>query len=417
LKKEYEGYKFEGGSEDTKESPIPGKFVEFISILPNGSRVINMFYGASVTEPVESSEEEITEIPTEDDNESSDEEEVEEQSRDGSKSGNVSLDGRCGEGIGRCKFGECCSKYGWCGKTVKHCNVELGCQMEFGKCTKSKGSMDSKDSMDSRDSKENEVIEIEKVPEENDNESTEEEEEEEEERKEEQKGVSSDGKCGEGIGRCKSGECCSKYGWCGKTEKYCKVELGCQMEFGKCTKSNNDYYKNGVRKDGKCGQGIGRCKTGECCSKYGWCGKTEKHCEVEFGCQSEYGECEKSSSKSGNEMISKDGKCGEGIGRCKSGECCSKYGWCGKSARYCSVREGCQSEYGECHHSRSHHSRITTTVTKVKTVMNTKIPDKCGRGYGSCKAGYCCSKYGWCGKSSSYCSKSRGCNSEYGICW
>jgi len=297
-----------------KKAQFLGKFVEVITILPDGSRVINMFYDVGAMEPVESFEEEITEILTEDDNESSDEEEVEEHSRDRSKSGNMSLDGRCGEGIGRCKFGECCSKYGWCGKTVKHCNVELGCQMEFGKCTKSKGFMDSKDSTDSRDSKENEVIEIEKVPEEDDNESTEE-EEEGKEGKEEQKDVSSDGKCGEGIGRCRSGECCSKYGWCGKTEKHCKLELGCQ---------------------------------------------------------SEYGECEKSSSKSGNETISKDGKCGQGIDHCKSGECCSKYGWCGKSARYCSVREGCQPEYGECHHSRSRHSRITTTVTKVKTVISAK---------------------------------------------
>jgi len=343
LKKDYEGYEFEGGSEDTKENPIPGEFVKVITILPDGSRVVNMFYNenpnaANITEPVVSSDEEITEIPTEDNNESSDEEEDEEQSQ----SDNVSSDGRCGKGIGRCKTGECCSKYGWCGKTEKHCKIELGCQSEFGKCKKSKGH---------KDSKENEVTEIQKVPEEDDNESSEEEEEEEEQ------GVSSDGKCGKRIGRCKTGECCSKYGWCGKTEKYCNVELGCQSEFGECTNSNKDY-KNYVRKDGKCGKGIGHCKSGECCSKYGWCGKSDK---------------------------------------------------------YCNVKEGCQSEFGECHH-KSRHSRKTTTVTKVKTATN-RILDKCGKGYGSCKLGYCCSKYGWCGKSSSYCSKSKGCNSSFGKCW
>jgi len=349
LKKDYEGYEFEGGSEDTKENPIPGKFIETITILPDGSRVINMFYNTNVTEPVESSEEEITEIPTEDDNESSDEEEVEEQSRDGSKkSGNVSLDGRCGEGKGRCKSGECCSKYGWCGRTEKHCKVELGCQTEYGKCKKSKG---SKEKEDDKDSKKDEVIEIQEAPEEDDNESSEEEEDE-------VQSVSSNERCGEGIGICKSGECCSKYGWCGKTEKHCNIELGCQTEFG---------------------------------------------------------ECHKYSSHSKNETINKEGKCGKGIGRCKSGECCSKYGWCGKSNRYCNVKEGCQSEFGKCH-QKSRHFRVTTTVTKVKTVMS-KIPGKCGKGYGSCKEGYCCSKYGWCGKSSSYCSKSKGCNSKFGKCW
>ncbi|KAI9593840.1 hypothetical protein BDF19DRAFT_447055 [Syncephalis fuscata] len=31
-----------------------------------------------------------------------------------------------------CPFGQCCSQYGWCGVTTKHCST--GCQNEFGKC-------------------------------------------------------------------------------------------------------------------------------------------------------------------------------------------------------------------------------------------------------------------------------------------
>ncbi|OUM57139.1 carbohydrate-binding module family 18 protein [Piromyces sp. E2] len=40
--------------------------------------------------------------------------------------------GQCGEGIGRCAPGSCCSQYGWCGNTSQHCGV--GCQPRFGIC-------------------------------------------------------------------------------------------------------------------------------------------------------------------------------------------------------------------------------------------------------------------------------------------
>ena len=34
------------------------------------------------------------------------------------------------------------------------------------------------------------------------------------------------------------------------------------------------------------------------------------------------------------------------IGKCESGKCCSKYGWCGTGPNYCNVSNGCQSEFG-----------------------------------------------------------------------
>jgi len=116
-----------------------------------------------------------------------------------------------------------------------------------------------------------------------------------------------------------------------------------------------------------------------------------------------------------NKDISKDGRCGRGIGYCKKGECCSKYGWCGKTDKHCMVEEGCQSEFGKC---KSKIIPITTTMTKTKSSTQTlskKISDwKCGKGYGSCKKGYCCSKYGWCGKTNDYCGNR--CQSEFGEC-
>ena len=39
-------------------------------------------------------------------------------------------------------------------------------------------------------------------------------------------------------------------------------------------------------------------------------------------------------------------RCGEEYGVCDSGECCSKYNWCGTSDEHCG--SGCQSKYGSC---------------------------------------------------------------------
>ena len=41
------------------------------------------------------------------------------------------------------------------------------------------------------------------------------------------------------------------------------------------------------------------------------------------------------------------GRCGGEYGSCPSGQCCSKYGWCGESQGYCG--KGCQSAFGKCH--------------------------------------------------------------------
>jgi len=93
-----------------------------------------------------------------------------------------------------------------------------------------------------------------------------------------------------------------------------------------------------VSTNDKCGFKNGRCPNGKCCSKYGYCGTTEKHCGT--GCQSEFGQC------STNVKISTNDKCGPEDGRCPDGKCCSKYGYCGTSDKHCGT--GCQSQYGKC---------------------------------------------------------------------
>jgi len=147
--------------------------------------------------------------------------------------------------------------------------------------------------------------------------------------------ISENGECGKGKGKCPSGQCCSKYGYCGTSDKHCKS--GCQSEFGTC-KTNNEGK---ISTNGKCGKEDGKCPSGKCCSKYGYCGTSDKHCKS--GCQSEFGTC-----KTNNEdKISTNGKCGKEDGKCPSGKCCSKYGYCGTSDKHC--KSGCQRSFGECY--------------------------------------------------------------------
>jgi len=150
--------------------------------------------------------------------------------------------------------------------------------------------------------------------------------------------VTTNGTCGyEPFTKCPEGQCCSKYGYCGTSEKHCSTLLGCQSDYGKCITpvvSNNE----------RCGKEYdnNHCPVGECCSEHGWCGTSDKHCELSNGCQSEFGLCYSDEET----PIDIKGKCGEKYGRCKEGKCCSRYGWCGTGDDYCG--EGCQSEFGTC---------------------------------------------------------------------
>jgi len=211
-------------------------------------------------------------------------------------SGGSGSNGRCGSGYGKCPAGECCSKWGYCGKTSEYCSNSQGCQLAYGDC-----------------------------------------------------------RCGNGFGNCEAGSCCSKWGYCGKTSEYCSNSQGCQLAYGDC----------------RCGSSFGNCVAGSCCSKWGYCGKTSEYCSNSQGCQLAYGDC----------------KCGNGFGNCAAGSCCSKYNYCGKTSDYCSASNGCQLSYGDC---------------------------KCGSGFGNCPSGSCCSQYSYCGTSSAYCSA--GCQSSFGVC-
>ncbi|KAL1794410.1 hypothetical protein ACET3X_007831 [Alternaria dauci] len=118
----------------------------------------------------------------------------------------------------------------------------------------------------------------------------------------------------------------------------------------------------------------------------------------------------------------------------KWGNCCSQYGYCGKTKDYCGT--GCQSPFGTCNSvatpartstSSSHSSTSSTTVVSpvapssaaVKVTTNAR----CGNLYGASPAGMtcsggkygdCCSQYSYCGSSSAYCGT--GCQPGFGKC-
>jgi len=151
----------------------------------------------------------------------------------------TSTNGKCGKGIGKCPKDECCSKYGWCGTEEGYCSVEKGCQSEFGRCNSSSTTKKSttikktittkktttkktptkktttkktttKKSTATATTTKKTATTPSTVP------------------------VSTNGRCGKGVGKCPKDECCSQYGWCGTEENHCSISKGCQSEFGKC---------------------------------------------------------------------------------------------------------------------------------------------------------------------------------------
>jgi len=230
---------------------------------------------------------------------------------------------KCGPNIGNCPEGKCCSKYGWCGTSDNHCKVEKGCQSAYGICNSSSVAENSSSNKRSD-------------------------------------------RCGTGIGSCPEGECCSKHGWCGTTTSYCSLSEGCQPGFGACIYGNTVDY---IKVKNRCGDLFGRCPEGECCSKYGWCGTATSFCSLTDGCQPAFGSC-----IYGNtiDYINVKDKCGEGYGSCPEGQCCSKYGWCGKKDEFCSVSNGCQSKYGTCSNNSNTSTTKTTSITRTKTTTTTK---------------------------------------------
>ena len=150
------------------------------------------------------------------------------------------------------------------------------------------------------------------------------------------------GQCGNGVTCAGSpyGDCCSTRGWCGSGSSYCSAST-CQPSFGKC----QTYSKIPiVSQNGACGNGVTCLGSvfGNCCSKNGYCGSSADYCSLTARCQPLFGSC--------GLPVSMDGSCGNQIG-CQGsvfGDCCSQYGYCGATDAYCEIAQGCQPDFGTC---------------------------------------------------------------------
>jgi len=70
------------------------------------------------------------------------------------------------------------------------------------------------------------------------------------------------------------------------------------------------------------------------------------------------------------ENESSNGQCGEGIGKCPSGQCCNKDGKCGSTEDFCLIRKNCQSEYGDCIDECEEIFDILKNTYKIKSRTN-----------------------------------------------
>ncbi|KAF2746618.1 carbohydrate-binding module family 18 protein [Sporormia fimetaria CBS 119925] len=162
--------------------------------------------------------------------------------------------------------------------------------------------------------------------------------------------ISRDGTCGGAKGNTclnsEFGNCCSQYRYCGSISAYCGT--GCQRRFGSCNNGQPPSNPNPpsppslrVSTNGKCGNGV-TCqgsKFGSCCSEHGWCGSSDAYCKA--GCQSAFGIC----TETPTGEVSTNARCGAPEGFICSGsifgDCCSQYGYCGRTGAYCG-QGGCK---------------------------------------------------------------------------
>eukprot|EP00474_Spongospora_subterranea_P005876 CRZ06334.1 hypothetical protein [Spongospora subterranea] len=209
---------------------------------------------------------------------------------------------KCGPNFGSCTTG-CCSKFGYCGTSDEFCSA--GCQSKYGQCT---GGITPPTAAPT---------------------------------------TMLNPKCGGTDGSCPFSLCCSKYGYCGADPSFCGA--GCQSQFGSCTNivpetsGRTTASSPASTAAKKCGPTDGKCATG-CCSQFGYCGTTDEFCAA--GCQSQFGQCRISPP-----ITTAPGapeQCGPTVGkRCSNSNCCSRYGYCGTSDDHCNAGT-CQADYGIC---------------------------------------------------------------------
>ncbi|OUM65065.1 carbohydrate-binding module family 18 protein [Piromyces sp. E2] len=75
----------------------------------------------------------------------------------------------------------------------------------------------------------------------------------------------------------------SKYDICKDSETVNCLNKEQQDQYKVCSNGNMNEEEEQpsdikISTDGRCGKGLGKCPNGQCCSKYGWCGTSALHC-------------------------------------------------------------------------------------------------------------------------------------------
>jgi hypothetical protein len=134
--------------------------------------------------------------------------------------------------------------------------------------------------------------------------------------------------------------------------------------------------------DGTCGSNGLSClgsSDGPCCSRYGYCGDSAPYCST--GCQSKYGACwgypDPPPPTKEDPPVSKNSRCGAKgkEATCKGsqfGECCSKYGMCNVTLQFRNLRD---QDGAEMEMTTVHRKTVKTDleiVTLVQSVLQSE---------------------------------------------
>ncbi|KAF2750073.1 carbohydrate-binding module family 18 protein [Sporormia fimetaria CBS 119925] len=137
-----------------------------------------------------------------------------------------------------------------------------------------------------------------------------------------------------------------------------------------------------ISRTSRCGPSFGltclNSEFGNCCSQYGYCGRTVDYCGT--GCQTGFGTCDSpsqppSSPQTPTLPVSHDARCGREFGlTCQGsnyGNCCSQYSYCGSSNAYCG--DGCQQGFGKCDADSSSPPDPTSSTTSESSATSSTM--------------------------------------------
>lgn len=152
--------------------------------------------------------------------------------------------------------------------------------------------------------------------------------------------------------------------------------------------------------------GTGICEdVTNCCSQWGWCGKTGGHCDPET-CWSGPG-CPRSGTS--NDTPCGGGKIGNGLCQDPS-HCCSEWGWCAVYAAHCDTSTCYSNPDNSCTRPGAVKRQQPPTFPPSPPTTpspSRALPTSCGVGFLGNKLcedpSHCCSQWGWCGVSAEHC--------------